>query len=83
MPKQRNDVERKSTPAEPYITSCISNSEFSHTKSKSSQILASSSKARPKKIKGINFVFLVRIEPYQDVTPTPRAFFSFLRPFPA
>jgi len=24
---------------------------------------------------GINFVFLVRIEPYQGLTPTPRAFF--------
>ena len=40
--------------------------------------LAKSDQARPKKIKGINFVFLVRIEPFQWVAPTPEALFSFL-----
>jgi hypothetical protein len=29
---------------------------------------------------GINFDFLVRIEPFQWVTPTPRPFFLFSRP---
>ena len=50
--------------------------------SKSSQIGVESSKARPKKIKGINFDFLVRIEPFQRLAPTPQGIFSFSSPFP-
>jgi hypothetical protein len=51
-------------------------------KSKSSQVRASSSKARTKLSQRKSFDFLRRIEPYQGVTPTPRAFFI-LAPFPA
>jgi hypothetical protein len=40
--------------------------------------LAKSSQARAKKIRGINFVFLGRIELFQGVALTPKVLFSFL-----
>jgi hypothetical protein len=46
-----------------------------------SRILPNRAKFQPsraKKIKGINFAFLVRIEPFQWVTLTPRALFCLL-----
>jgi hypothetical protein len=49
-------------------------------KSKFSQIqqnLTKSSKARPRKGPGINFDFLVRIEPYQGLALTPQGVFFF------
>jgi hypothetical protein len=40
---------------------------------------AKSSQAQAKKSKGINFVFLVRIQPFQELAPTPKAFFLVVR----
>jgi hypothetical protein len=47
------------------------------------QNLAKSSQARPKESKGININFLVRIEPFQGLAPTPQGIFSFSSLCPA